>query len=78
MKIRVFVPKDKFVGIEIPNIKGLTFVLYDDTFNIPEKFNGDIFVTNENIIEGESEEQLFVIYQLVKYILEGSGVKWSL
>lgn len=75
MKIKAFVPKDKFVGIEMPDIKGLAFVLYDDTFNIPEKFNGDIFITNENIIDGEEAEKLFVIYQLVKYILEGSGTK---
>ena len=70
MKIKAFVPKDKFEGVEIPDINGLTFVFYDDTFNIPEKYNGDIFIANENQIEEKDTEKLFIIYQLIKYILE--------
>ena len=45
IEIRAFIPKERYKDVELPVVKWLTFVLYDDTFNIPENFTNTVFIS---------------------------------
>ena len=71
-EIRAFVPKEKYGNFKFPEIEDLTFVLYDDTFNIPEDCKGKVFIVVHGLKENENMDSFKIIRQLVLFIL-GEG-----
>ena len=72
IEIRAFIPNERYKDVELPVVKGLTFVLYDDTFNIPENFTNTVFISANGLKEDENMDSFNVIYELVMLIL-GDG-----
>ena len=68
-EIRAFVPKEKYGNFKFPEIEDLTFVLYDDTFNIPENCKGEVFISASGLKDNENTDSFKIIRQLVLFIL---------
>ena len=72
IEIRAFIPKERYKYVELPVIKGLTFVLYDDTFNIPENFTNTVFISANGLKEDEAQEYTADQETALKYIVTDS------